>query len=41
LEYTLHDGPAAREALHRNICDVYIKALKETIPAGTATAYPE
>jgi len=41
LEYTIHDGPVARENLRRNICDLYIEALKETIPANTAGDYPE
>jgi len=41
LEFTLHDGPVVRENLRRNICDLYIEALKETIPANTAAAYPE
>jgi para-nitrobenzyl esterase len=40
LEFTIQDGPVVRENLRRNICDLYIKALKETIPANTA-AYPE
>ena len=41
LEFTLHDGPQVKEGLRRNICDLYIEALKETIPAGTVAAYPE
>jgi para-nitrobenzyl esterase len=36
LEFTVHDGPVVRDALRRNICDLYIEALKQTIPAGTA-----
>jgi len=36
LEFTEHDGPVVREGLRRDICDLYIEALKETIPAGTA-----
>jgi para-nitrobenzyl esterase len=41
LEFTVHDGPAVKENLRRGICDLYIQALKETIPANTASAYPE
>ena len=41
LEFTIHDGPVARENLRRNICDLYIAALKETIPGNTAGDYPE
>ena len=41
LEFTIHDGPVARESLRRNICDWFIQALKETIPANTVAAYPE
>jgi para-nitrobenzyl esterase len=36
MEFTLHDGPVAREALRRDICDLYFEGLKETIPANTA-----
>jgi para-nitrobenzyl esterase len=36
LEFTIHDGPVVREALRRQICDMYIEALSETIPANTA-----
>ena len=36
LEFTLHDGPVAREMLRREICDLYIDGLKETIPGNTA-----
>jgi para-nitrobenzyl esterase len=36
LEFTEHDGPVVREGLRRDICDLYIEALKQTIPAGTA-----
>ena len=38
LEFTIHDGPVVREALRREICDLYIEALKETIPANTAAS---
>ncbi len=38
LEFTVNNGPVAREGLRREICDLYIDALKETIPAGTAAA---
>lgn len=38
LEFTVKDGPVAREGLRREICDLYIEALKETIPGGTAAA---
>ena len=41
LEFTIHGGPVVRENLRRGICDIYIQALKETIPANTAGAYPE
>ena len=41
LEFTAHDGPRVQENLRRNICDIYIEALKETIPTNTASAYPE
>jgi len=41
LEFTVHDGPKARENLRRNICDLFIAALKETIPGNTAGDYPE
>ena len=41
LEFTVHDGPVARKNLRRDICDLYIEALKETIPANTAGDYPE
>jgi para-nitrobenzyl esterase len=41
LEFTIHDGPVAKENLRRNICDLYITALAETIPANTAGDYPE
>jgi len=41
LEFTIHDGPVVRENLRRGICDLYIQALKETIAANTAGAYPE
>jgi para-nitrobenzyl esterase len=36
LEFTVHDGPVLREGLRRDICEMYIEALKETIPNGTA-----
>lgn len=36
LEFTVHDGPVAKNALRRKICDLYIEALKQTIPANTA-----
>ena len=38
LEFTLHDGPVVKESLRREICDLYIEALHETIPANTAAA---
>jgi para-nitrobenzyl esterase len=38
LEFTLHDGPVAREMLRSEICDLYIRGLKETIPANTAAS---
>jgi len=38
LEFTLHDGPVAREMLRHEICDLYIEGLKETIPANTAAS---
>jgi para-nitrobenzyl esterase len=38
LEFTLHDGPVVKEYLRREICDLYIEALQETIPANTAAA---
>jgi para-nitrobenzyl esterase len=38
MDFTVQDGPAAREGLRREICDLYIDALQETIPAGTAAA---
>ena len=38
LEFTIHNGPVVREALRREICDLYIEALKETIPANTAAS---
>jgi para-nitrobenzyl esterase len=41
LEFTLHEGPVVRENLRRNICDMYIEALKVTIPSGTVAGYPE
>jgi para-nitrobenzyl esterase len=40
MEFTSHDGPVAREGLRRNICDLYIAALKETIPSNTAAFKP-
>lgn len=36
LEFTLHDGPVAGKMLRRDICDLYIEGLKETIPGNTA-----
>jgi len=36
LNFTQRDGPVVREGLRREICDLYIEALKETLPAGTA-----
>jgi para-nitrobenzyl esterase len=41
LEFTVHNGPVVKENLRRSICDIYIQALEETIPANTASAYPE
>ena len=41
LEFTLHDGPVAREGLRRDICDLYIEALEETLASGTAGGRPE
>ena len=35
LEFTLHDGPLLREGLRRDVCDMFIEALKETIPSGS------
>jgi para-nitrobenzyl esterase len=35
LEFTIHDGPVVRQELRRRICDLYIDALKETIPTQT------
>jgi para-nitrobenzyl esterase len=41
LQFTQSDGPVVREGLRREICDLYIEALEETLPAGTAAARPE
>ena len=41
LEFTTQKGPVVGNNLRRNICDLYIEALKETIPANTVGAYPE
>lgn len=41
LQFTQSEGPVAREGLRREICDLYIEALEETLPAGTAAARPE
>jgi para-nitrobenzyl esterase len=38
MEFTAHDGPVARESLRREVCDLYIEALKQTIPANTAAS---
>jgi para-nitrobenzyl esterase len=38
MEFTIHDGPVAKEMLRSEICDLYKEALKETIPQNTATA---
>jgi hypothetical protein len=35
MEFTT-GGPQVHENLRREICDLYIDALKETIPANTA-----
>lgn len=36
LEFTTHDGPMVHQGLRREICDLYLEALKQTIPANTA-----
>jgi para-nitrobenzyl esterase len=36
LEFTIHDGPVVREAQRRELCEMYIEGLKETIPGNTA-----
>ena len=36
MEFTTHDGPVVNENLRRDICDLYMEALKQTIPANTA-----
>jgi para-nitrobenzyl esterase len=36
LEFTIHDGPVAKQSLRPEICNLYIEGLKETIPANTA-----
>jgi len=41
LQFTQQDGPVVRESLRREICDLYIEALQETLPAGTAASRPE
>jgi para-nitrobenzyl esterase len=38
LEFTIHDGPVAKEMLRQKICDLYIEGLKDTIPANTAAS---
>jgi hypothetical protein len=39
LEFIIHDGPVVRE--NRDICDLYIEALKGMIPAGSVAAHAE
>jgi para-nitrobenzyl esterase len=36
MEFTVHDGPVAGEGVRRQICDLYLEALQQTIPANTA-----
>jgi para-nitrobenzyl esterase len=36
MEFTAHDGPVVNQNLRRGICDIYLEALKQTIPANTA-----
>lgn len=41
LEFTAHDGEVVKQNLRRDICDLYIQALKETIPGNTAGDFPQ
>jgi para-nitrobenzyl esterase len=36
MEFTVHDGPQVHQALRSEICDLYLDALKETIPSNKA-----
>jgi len=40
MKFTLQ-GPEVREGLRREICDLYIRSLEKTLPAGTAATRPE
>jgi para-nitrobenzyl esterase len=41
LEFKRKDGPSEGKNLRREICNIYIRAMKETVPSNTAGNYPQ